>query len=337
MCARPARHTLVDMDGAREPSGRREPWPDQLLVSRPEAARPPRSQEAPPRPRNGPRPPDTREPADPSTAPPTVPDLTLPDDTRPDLFGAGAAPPPATPVPPRPAPGSAAGSGTAAPRPPLPVPHAAPSPPEVPDVREGARGAGGEFVPDLTGRPVWRLLIRGLGVYLPGWRQPDGALRVPRPSAARGPRGFGAPAFLNGDAGFGLHLTERRRGLEPDREIYVRGRDDPSYGIVIAGPAAAVGTRIVDAEALLAYARRLTFEELLEPADADSVTYAVRAARAVHNVVFLDRAAGVGLCAEIDPETGAAWCPLFVRMGTPSERTVRAYGAAPAQAVRSHS
>lgn len=197
---------------------------------------------------------------------------------------------------------------------------------------------------------MWRLLLRGLSVYLPGWRQPDGALRVPGQGIGR--HGFGPPAFLDGDAGFGLHIRERRRGLEPDREIYVRGRDDPSFGIVIAGPAAAIGTRIVDAGELLRYARRLVFQELLEPTDADSVPYAVRAARAVHNVVFLDRAAGIGLCAEVDPETRAAHCPVFVRLGAPyedpaqapaggpsaapSERTVRAYAVA-AQAVRSHS
>lgn len=36
----------------------------------------------------------------------------------------------------------------------------------------------GEFAPDVTGRPIWRLLLRGLGVYLPGWEMPAGALRV---------------------------------------------------------------------------------------------------------------------------------------------------------------
>ncbi|GAA2457146.1 hypothetical protein GCM10010191_91040 [Actinomadura vinacea] len=280
------------MDGAREPfHGRQESWPDRLLVSRPEQARPPQ-------------------------------------------------PPPQSPQP--------AYSPRPVPRNPLPVPQSAPVPAhqqghqephedgEGRDDHEGARGDQGEFVPDVTGRPVWRLLLRGLSVYLPGWRQPDGALRVPASAAARSSYGFGPPAFLNGDAGFGLHLPERRRGLEPDREIYVRGRDDPSFGIVIAGPAAAIGTRVVDGEELLRFARRLTFEELYEPADADSVPYAVRAARAVHNVVFLDRAAGVGLCAEVDQETRAALCPVFVRLGAPAERTVRAYGVA-AQPVRSHS
>jgi hypothetical protein len=201
---------------------------------------------------------------------------------------------------------------------------------------ERARGDRGEFAPDVTGRPVWRLLLRGLGVYLPGWRHPAGALRIPGAPAAQSSYGFGPPAFLTGDAGFGLHLPERRRGLEPDREIYVRGRENRSFGIVIAGPAAAIGTRIVDAAELLRYARMLTFEELVEPADPDSVPYAVRAARAVQNVVFLDRAAGIGLCAEVDPETRAVLCPVFVRIGPQSERTVRAYGVA-AQAVRSHS
>ncbi|WP_433326668.1 hypothetical protein [Spirillospora sp. CA-294931] len=182
----------------------------------------------------------------------------------------------------------------------------------------GARGPQGEFVPDVTGRPVWRLLMRGLSIYLPGWQQPAGAVR--------GTRGLGPSGFLNGDSGFGLHLTRRRRGLEPDREIYVRGKEDPSFGIVIAGPAAAIGTRVVDASRLLRYARRLTFEELYEVGDADSVPYAVRAAKAVENVVFLDRAEGVGLCAEVDRQTGAVVCPVLVKIGAPSERTIQAYG-----------
>ncbi|GAA2574641.1 hypothetical protein GCM10010411_03260 [Actinomadura fulvescens] len=207
--------------------------------------------------------------------------------------------------------------------------------PALDDDPAGARGPRGEFVPDVTGRPVWRLLLRGLGVYLPGWEPPGGALRVSDGPSGTGPDGFGPPAFLNGDSGFGLHLPARRRGLEPDREIYVRGREDPSFGIVIAGPAAAIGTRVVSAGELLRYARRLTFEELFDTGDADSVPYAVRAAKAVENVVFLDRATGVGLCAEVDPVTRAVTCPVFVRLGGRSERTIHAYGVA-AHAVRSH-
>lgn len=129
-----------------------------------------------------------------------------------------------------------------------------------------AKGARGEFVHEVTRRPIWRLLLRGLGVYLPGWEMPAGALR------ARD--GFGPPAYLNGDAGFGLQISGRRRGLEPDREIYVRGRENPSFGIVVAGPAAAIGSRVVDAEVLMRFARRLTFEELFDTGDADSVPYA---------------------------------------------------------------
>ncbi|TDC57380.1 hypothetical protein E1281_05070 [Actinomadura sp. KC345] len=196
-------------------------------------------------------------------------------------------------------------------------------PAEGPYGQGGARGPRGEFEPDVTGRPIWRLLMRGLGVYLPGWEMPAGALRV-RGGAADG---FGPPAYLNGDAGFGVQIPDRRRGLEPDREIYVRGRENPSFGIVVAGPAAAIGSRVVDAGVLMRFARRLTFEELFDTGDADSVPYAVRGARAVENAVFLDRAAGVGLCVEADPETGALTCPLYVRLGGPAERTVRAYGA----------
>ncbi|WP_246251114.1 MULTISPECIES: hypothetical protein [Actinomadura] len=193
-----------------------------------------------------------------------------------------------------------------------------------------AGGARGAFAPGVTGRPIWRLLLRGLGVYLPGWEAPAGAHQVVRQAAPGGRRAapvwVGPPAFLDGEAGFGLHLPERRRGLEPDREIYVRGRESPSFGLVVAGPSAAIGTRVVDAAALVRFARRLTFEELLDAGDADSVPYAVRGARAVENVVFLDRAAGVGLCAEVEPTTRAARCPVYVRLGDPAERTVRAYG-----------
>lgn len=189
-----------------------------------------------------------------------------------------------------------------------------------------------EFAPDVTGRPIWRLLLRGLGVYLPGWEMPAGASRV-RPGTPAD--GFGPPAYLDGGAGFGVQIPDRRRGLEPDREIYVRGRENPSFGIVVAGPAAAIGSRVVDAGVLMRFARRLTFEELFDTGDADSVPYAVRGARAVENVVFLDRAAGIGLCAEVDPLTRTAACPLYVRLGGPAERTVRAYALA--QAVRSHS
>ncbi|TDD69359.1 hypothetical protein E1293_35995 [Actinomadura darangshiensis] len=203
----------------------------------------------------------------------------------------------------------------------------------------GAMGPRGEFAPDVTGRPIWRLLLRGLGVYLPGWEMPAGALRV---RDGTPPDGFGPPAYLDGDAGFGVQIPDRRRGLEPDREIYVRGRENPSFGIVVAGPSAAIGSRVVDAGVLMRFARRLTFEELFDTGDPDSVPYAVRGARAVENVVFLDRAAGIGLCAEVDPQTRVLSCPLYVRLGNPAERTVRTYGAprahgAAAQAVRSHS
>ncbi|WP_258573857.1 hypothetical protein [Actinomadura parmotrematis] len=191
----------------------------------------------------------------------------------------------------------------------------------------GARGSQGEFVPDVTGRPVWRLLLRGLGVYLPGWEIPTRAQRMPA-------AGAGPLVFTTG-AGFGLQVPRRRQGLEPDREIYVRGREDPSFGIVIAGPVEAVGSRVVDGPGVLRFARRVTFEELFETGDPDSVPYAVRAARSVRNVVFLDRAGGVGLCVEVAEDTGVT-CSVFVRIGAPHERTVRAYALAP-QGVRSQS
>ena len=201
------------------------------------------------------------------------------------------------------------------------------------DVRgaHGAAGPRGEFAAEVMGRPIWRLLLRGIGVFLPGWEMPSGALRV---RAGAAPAGFGPPAYLDGDAGFGVQLPDRRKGLEPDREIYVRGRENPSFGIVIAGPAAAIGTRIVDAGALLRFARRLTFQELLDPGDPESVPSAVRGARAVENAVFLDRAAGIGLCAEADPATRTAACPLYVRIGVPAEQPGTAREDDPARPPR---
>ncbi|RFS85727.1 hypothetical protein D0T12_12085 [Actinomadura spongiicola] len=195
---------------------------------------------------------------------------------------------------------------------------------------EAVRESRTEFVVDVTRRPIWRLLLRGLGVYLPGWDLPAGAVRV-RGGVADG---FGPPAYVDEATGFGIQLRDRRRGLEPDREIYVRGRENPSFGLVVAGPAAAIGSRVVDAHALMRFARRLTFEELFDTGEADSVPYAVRGARAVENAVFLDREAGIGLCVEADPVTRAVTCPLYVRFGGSAGRTVRAYGVA--ERVRSN-
>ncbi|HEX2312189.1 MAG TPA: hypothetical protein VHJ17_00520 [Thermomonospora sp.] len=196
----------------------------------------------------------------------------------------------------------------------------------------------GEFAPDLTGRPVWRLLARGVGLFLPEWRMPPAAVRVGAPAAVT------PPVFLDRAVGFGLHLRvrSRARGLEPDREIYVRGRETQTYGVVIAGPSAAVGTRVVDAAALVRYARRLVFDELYDPADAGTLPSAVRAVRSIEGAVLLDRAAGVGLCAEVDAATGAVTCPLAVRFGEPGRDQgnggVHAYavGSWAAQSVSSH-
>lgn len=184
------------------------------------------------------------------------------------------------------------------------------------------RGPRGEFVPDVTQRPVWRLLVRGLGVFLPEWEAVPGALHVVNGQPHERP---GLPVVLDRDSGFGLQLRARAHGLEPDREIYVRGKEKQSFGIVISGPSAAIGTRVVDAAGLLRYARRLIFEELYDSAEVTSVPAAVRAARSVEGVVFLDRAAGVGLCAEIDPVSHAARCPLALRFGGGSNGTVRTY------------
>jgi hypothetical protein len=175
------------------------------------------------------------------------------------------------------------------------------------------RGPRGEFLPDVTARPVWRLMVRGLSVYLPDRRVDPGRLRV---LDSRGPYRAPRPArplFLDDVSGFGLQLRRRARGLEPEREIYVRGKQTQTFGMVIAGPAAAVGTRVVDAAALLRFARRLLFAELYDPDRPDTVADAVRGARSIEGVVLVDRAEGVGLCAEVDPVTRETSCPVALR------------------------
>ncbi|REE99142.1 hypothetical protein [Thermomonospora umbrina] len=197
----------------------------------------------------------------------------------------------------------------------------------------GARGPRVELTPDLTARPVWRLLVRGVGLFLPEWRMSPSALRVGAPAAVD------PPVYLD-RSGFGLHLRARGRSRElaPDREIYVRGRDTQTYGIVIAGPSVVVGTRVVDGAALIRYARRLVFDELYDSSDNRTLPAAVRAVRSVEGAVLLDRTAGVGLCAEVDPVSGAVGCPLAVRFGGDAPNGhVHAYvvGSRPAQSVSS--
>jgi hypothetical protein len=196
------------------------------------------------------------------------------------------------------------------------------------------RASWEDFLSVLTGRAVWKLLVRGIDVFLPDYEKvsPSSVL------VADGSSVSGMPVFFGGESGFGLHLRERTSGRQPAREIYVRGREVRSIGIVASGPAAAIGTRVVDASSLLRYGRRLTFQTLLDDAEARSVVPAVRAARAVENVIFLDPVGGVGLCGEVDPISRAATCPLFVRFGDrASGGSVQVYtsGGWAAQVVRS--
>lgn len=194
------------------------------------------------------------------------------------------------------------------------------------------RASWEDFLSVLTGRSVWKLLVKGVGVFLPEYEVSPGSVLVADRTSVSG-----MPVFISGDAGFGLHLGERTTGRLPAREIYVRGREVRSIGVVASGSAAAIGTRVVDAASLLRYGRRLTFQTLFDGAEARSVIPAVRAARAVENVIFLDPVAGVGLCGEVDPISRAATCPLFVRIGDRASGAVRVYtsGGWAAQAVRS--
>jgi hypothetical protein len=194
------------------------------------------------------------------------------------------------------------------------------------------RASWEDFLAVLTGRAVWKLLVRGVSVFLPEHEVTPSSVLVADSMSVSG-----LPVFLSGDAGFGLHLHERTAGRAPAREIYVRGREVRSIGVVASGSAAAIGTRVVDASSLLRYGRKLTFQTLFDNAEARSVTPAVRAARAVENVIFLDPVAGVGLCAEVDPISRAATCPLFVWIGDRASGAVRVYtsGGWVAQAVRS--
>jgi len=175
----------------------------------------------------------------------------------------------------------------------------------------------------VTGRAVWRLLVKGLEAFLPERTvHADQVRYVDEPPIGE------LPVFLAGDTGFGLHLVSRGGGHSPEREIFVRGREGRSIGsigIVIVGSSPKVGTRLIDASRLFRYARELTFETIHQPSDPGSVIAAVQAARAVENIVFLDLALGVGLCAELDPVTRSPSCPLLVRFGARGKVAVAAY------------
>jgi hypothetical protein len=200
-----------------------------------------------------------------------------------------------------------------------------------------AGGLGSGRLPDeafraeLAGKAVWKLLVKSLEVFLPGRTAAIGEVRVTdRPATLR------VPVFVDG-TGFGIQLQKRPAERQPDREIFVRGDQGRIIGIAIAGPTAAIGSRVVDAGTLVRYARKLVFETLYDPADADSAGPAVRAARAVQDVVFLDSDTGVGLGVEVDPVTRDPITRLLVGINGPGGVLVQAYpaGGRPAQAVRS--
>jgi hypothetical protein len=194
------------------------------------------------------------------------------------------------------------------------------------------RASWEDFLSVLTGRAVWKLLVKGISVFLPEYEVSPSSVLVADSASLSG-----LPIFYSGEAGFGVHLRERTAGRLPAREIYVRGREVRSIGIVASGSAAAIGTRVVDAPRLLRYGRKLTFQTLLDDAEARSLIPAVRAARAVENVIFLDPVAGIGLCGEVDPISRAATCPLVARIGDRTSGAIQVYtsGGWAAQAVRS--
>ncbi|HEY7487125.1 MAG TPA: hypothetical protein VH912_21900 [Streptosporangiaceae bacterium] len=203
----------------------------------------------------------------------------------------------------------------------------------VHEQRQNAQqGSWDDFLAVLSGRPLWKLLVKGLRVFLPEYQVTTSSVLVADNSSVTG-----FPVFLSGDTGFGLRLRQRAAHLQPAREIYIRGREVRSIGIVVNGSASAIGTRIVDPPGLIRYGRKLTFETLFDTAEARSVISAVRAAKAVENIVFLDPVAGIGLCGEVDPITRVPACPLFVRIGDRTTGAVRIYtsGGWAAQAVRS--
>ncbi|ROO88826.1 hypothetical protein EDD29_6508 [Actinocorallia herbida] len=192
----------------------------------------------------------------------------------------------------------------------------------------GPHEAQEAFRTELAGRAVWKLLVKSLDLYLPGHKPVPGDVRF---SSRPGP----APVFADA-SGFGFQFPRGVARREVDREIFVRGDRGRLTGIAIRGPYAAVGSRVVDAASLTAYARRLTYQTLFDPHDADTAGSAVRAAKSLSDVVFLDDEKGLGLGVELDRETGRPHARLLVRM-TGDGVVVQAYPEAgrTAQAVRS--
>lgn len=178
---------------------------------------------------------------------------------------------------------------------------------------------------------MWKLLVKGLQLYLPGHTVTPGEVQV-----SDRPAPFPVPVLVDG-AGFGLQVRKEPARRRTEREIFVRGEGGGVIGIAIAGPVGAVGSRIVDAGSIVRYARKLIYETLYDPEDADSAGPAVRAAGALRDVVFLDPEHGFGLCVELDPAARGPVARLLVRLEDGGAVSVQAYPAAglPAQAVRS--
>lgn len=95
---------------------------------------------------------------------------------------------------------------------------------------------------------------------------------------------------------------------DPTREAF-------ATGAVLCGSAAAiaVGRRILEADALLAYARRRIWEELYDGTP-KSVIPALRALEALHVVLLLDPSIGGGLWVDVDPARQLPAASLLIVM-----------------------
>jgi len=100
--------------------------------------------------------------------------------------------------------------------------------------------------------------------------------------------------------------------------VYVAGDQETASGIgaVLCGSAVTVaafgGTRIVDAETLLAYVRHRVWAYVYS--NTRSAAQATRAVQAIRIIVFLDPSIGGGLWVDVDPLSQLPAASLLIEM-----------------------
>jgi RimJ/RimL family protein N-acetyltransferase len=209
----------------------------------------------------------------------------------------------------------------------------------VPSLRAGQPGTGQPG----TGPMITTEMVRAAAVLAAGQIAPGDDDVVPQVGGALldafdEPARFGDPGALAGPAGgsairvlvavangmFGLTAGAGRADLVPGaaapRVELVGDPGGTSTGVLIWGPAgdvaAAAGGAVLDAGALVSWARQQAFSKIYTD-EPGSAAAAVRAASGLEIVLLLDPGIGGGLWVDVDPVAQAPAATLLVEMTLP--------------------